>query len=321
MKTSAAPFAFLLFVLFTASTVADPEIAVAIRYLRAEGVSHAQLYLFREDGKLLRQLTEEKSGQVMNPVFAPDGRTIVFKITKGNATEYWSVEPKGGHLGKLKAAPDWYIAAKNSPYFTDVANANAQAVDNTEGNFTTPDGTQKLELLSPADDPDSNYFLPGHGKHYLLHDLKTTEQLELGKVDGFLGLCQLLHRNGKTDDVFLIEPSLRVAFFGLHLNSTEGDTIFALDLVTPRLVRLSTNWATPVPLPGEAAFLTLSEPRYVPIPGSEKTANSSCIERWDSKWNKVHYGRDTASVCYGASMYRPGKAPAVVTITNPDSGI
>src|SRR5207249_12288276 len=38
--------------------------------------------------------------------------------------------------------------------------------------------------------------------------------------------------------------------------------------------------ATPIPLPGEAAFLTLTENRYVGIPGSTKTANCSYVERW-----------------------------------------
>ncbi len=33
------------------------EIVIAIRYLQAEGTSHPHLYLYREDGKLLRQLT------------------------------------------------------------------------------------------------------------------------------------------------------------------------------------------------------------------------------------------------------------------------
>lgn len=42
---------------------APREIVVAIRYLQAEGTSHAHLYLYREDGKLLRQLTSDNTGQ------------------------------------------------------------------------------------------------------------------------------------------------------------------------------------------------------------------------------------------------------------------
>jgi hypothetical protein len=57
---------------------AASEIVVAIRYLQAQGESHAHLFLYREDGTLLRQLTKEDSGQDLDPIFAPDGETIVF---------------------------------------------------------------------------------------------------------------------------------------------------------------------------------------------------------------------------------------------------
>jgi hypothetical protein len=99
------------------------------------------------------------------------------------------------------------------------------------------------------------------------------------------------------------------------LNSTDGDTVFALDVSAPRFVRLSPNWATPIPLRGVAAFLTFTENRYVPIPGSNKTANCSYIERWDDKLNKIRYARvKSAVLCYGMSMYRPGLTPAVITL-------
>src|SRR5437667_8368765 len=112
-----------------------------------------------------------------------------------------------------------------------------------------------------------------------------------------------------------MEGLLRVSFFGVHFNSTDGDTSFALDLNGPRFVRLSPNWAAPIPLPGEAAFLTLTENRYVPIPGSTKTANCSYIERWDDKLNHIRYAREkSAALRYGMSMYRPGKDPRVITL-------
>jgi hypothetical protein len=108
---------------------------------------------------------------------------------------------------------------------------------------------------------------------------------------------------------------LRVAFFGLHLNSTDGDTCFALDLNGPRFVRLSPNWAAPVPLPGQSAFLTLTENRYLPLPGTTKTANCSYIERWDAELAKIRYARPKSpAICYGASIYRSDHKPPVVTI-------
>src|ERR1044071_10479342 len=105
--------------ILTTQALADAEIVIAIRYLQAERTSHAHLYLYRDDGKLLRQLTNDNSGQDSAPIFAADGSMIVFTREKSNnARECWSVDPLGKTLKKLETAPDWYTSAKSSPYFT-----------------------------------------------------------------------------------------------------------------------------------------------------------------------------------------------------------
>jgi hypothetical protein len=58
------------------TTRGDSEIVIAIRYPQAKGTSHSHLYLYREDGKLLRQLTHDDSGQDVDPIFAPAVITI-----------------------------------------------------------------------------------------------------------------------------------------------------------------------------------------------------------------------------------------------------
>ena len=305
------------------------EIVIAIRYLQAEGTSHSHLYLYREDGKLLRQLTNDDSGQDSGPIFAPDGNMIVFTREKSNnAREFWSVDPLGKALKKLETAPDWYTSAKSSPYFTNVepeesaspnpaasAEESASPTATPMPTYKSPDGSVELILREDPNDEDDQVDGPGHGKHYVLRDLKTGVETEFGKIPGFYGAFGLLHDNRDKDQHFLFDGSLRLAFFDLHLNSTDGDTVFALDLTGPRLVRLSPNWVSPIPLPGDAAFLTLTENRYVPIPGSKKTANCSYMEHWDEKLNEIRYAREkSAARCYGASMYRPGKNPGVITL-------
>src|SRR5207248_7649085 len=107
-------------VLFAANFLAAAEICVAIRYLQAEGVSHSHLYLYRDDGKFLRQLTNDTSGQDVDPSFAPDGESIVFTRERAKSPlEFWSVNPLGGGTQKFEVAPDWYEKAKTSPYFTN----------------------------------------------------------------------------------------------------------------------------------------------------------------------------------------------------------
>ena len=307
---------------------AASEIVVAIRYLQSEGMSHSHLYLYRDDGKFLRQLTSDNSGQDVDPVFAPDGETIAFTREKeGAPLEFWMAHPLGGPAGKLEAAPDWYEKSKTSPYFT---NRDSNPADSAPSPSTSPagagmmgerktckapDGSVELILREDPSDPDDQANGERHGKHYVLRYLKTGIQADFGALPGFFGVYEILHERQNADRQFLFDGLLRVAFFSLHLNSTDGDTTFALDLNGPRFVRLSRNWAAPVPLPGEPNFLALTENRYVPISGTSKTANCSYIEHWDAQLQNVRYAKaKAAAIFYGASMYRSDKTPNVITV-------
>ena len=299
---------------------AASEIVVAIRYLQAQGESHAHLFLYREDGTLLRQLTKDDSGQDLDPIFAPDGETIVFtREISENKFQFWSVAPSGGALKRLETAPEWYSAAKSSPYFAwpeqgSGDDESAPPFGERSPHFRAPDGSVELILREVKGDEDDSINGPEHGRHYLLRDLKSGKDVEFAKLPGFEGAVEQLQLKGR-EDRFLLEPPLRLAFFGVHLNSTDGDTNYALDLTNRRFVRLSPNWAAPVPLPGEPGFLAMDYVRYVPISGSKKTANCSYLERWDASLKKVRFAREgTAAICYGASIYRPGKTPVTITV-------
>jgi hypothetical protein len=295
---------------------APAELAVAIRYLKAEGVSHSHVYLYREDGKLLRQLTKDDSGQDRDPFFSPDGQTIVFTREVKETREFWSVEPLGKNLRKLDTVPEWYAKAPNAPHFRyPDFEEEKEGVVKPEPKFTSPDGATELILRTVKGDEEDEYNGPGHGKHFLLRDVKSGTQWEMGKLPGFVGLVDLLELSSDPKVRFFMHPPQRIAFFGLHLNSTDGDTVFAVDLNARRIVNLSPNWAAAFPLPGEPAFLTFASVRYVPIPNSKKTANCSYLERWDAELKKVRYAAErSAAILYGASMYRPGREPATIHI-------
>jgi len=344
---------------------------VAIRYLQAKGTSHSRLYLYREDGKLLRQLTNDNSGQDSDPIFARDGETIVFTREKPNDTrEFWSIDPRGTKLKKLDAAPDWYSTAKSSPYFTsdveeeppsssptppqeESASPGAASESTEQGqhqSVTALDAVADAQDRPPAtikapDGLGEIFWRKGEDKEDLLdwvmwfRDLKSGQESKIGKLPGFPSFKPLQIRGNK-DPQFLFEGPLRLTFFSCHLDSTNGTTVEAFDFSKRKLIRLSPNYATPIPLPGEAAFLTLTENRYVKIPGTSKTANCSYVERWGANikercYNEaefpyyeaqhpycggepeVRYARKgSGAICYGASMYRPGKSPPVITIRN-----
>jgi hypothetical protein len=319
IRTIAITIAFL----FAAATAdADSEIVVAIRYLQAQGESHAHLFLYREDGTLLRQLTKEQRGQDLDPMFAPDGETIVFtrEITE-NKFEYWSVEPKGAGLKRLDAQPQWYADTKTSPFFGwpemegSGDDESAPAFGGRTQKFRAPDGSVELVLKELKGDEGDSINGPEHGKHYVLRDLKSKKSMEFPKIPGFEGAVEQLILQGSKDTRFLFDGPLRLAFFGVHLNSTDSDTDYALDLTNRRFVRLSPNWAAPFPLAGDGAFLSMTYNRYVPIPGTAKTANCSYLERWDASLKKIRFAREgTAAVCYGASMFRAGKTPATINL-------
>ena len=100
----------------------DSEIVVAIRYLQAKGTSHSHLYLYREDGKLLRQLTNDNSGQDSDPIFASDGETIVFTREKPNdVREFWSIDPRGTKLKKLDCCARLVLGSEKTRQLLRVA--------------------------------------------------------------------------------------------------------------------------------------------------------------------------------------------------------
>ena len=347
--------------IFVPVAFGDSEIVVAIRYLQAAGTSHSHLYLYREDGKLLRQLTDDNTGQDVDPIFSPDGESIVFTREKTNEQrEVWGIEPHGTNLKRFDNAPEWYKSAKDSPYFTTpdeqegesgppspapsaegspspspspeiqrtqystgtALDASSSAEDKPPATIDAPDGSGEIFWRKGKDEKDPLDWV------MWFRDSKSGHETEIGQLPGFPSFDPLQVPVGK-DRQFLFDGPLRVIFFSSHLNSTDGDTVVAFDFNKQKLVKLSPNWATPIPLPGEAAFLTVTDNRYIEIPGSSKTANCSYIERWSADLHEkcsenesicdgqpdVRYARKgSAAICYGASMYRPGRNPAIITM-------
>jgi hypothetical protein len=183
-----------------------------------------------------------------------------------------------------------------------------------EPEYTTPDGVQRLIQIDSENGDDC-------GKTFAVQNVRTGKSANLENTPkDFESPLGVMTSREQARRIFLTTSALRVVFVWNHLNSTDGETTHALDLNTLRFVRLSPNWAAPFPLPGEPAFLTYTEDRYRLIPGSDKRANSSYIDHWDAKLERIRYGGDVPAVCYGAAMYRPDQKPARITIFCKDVG-
>ncbi len=263
------------------------ELVIASRYLQPNGTSHSHLYLYREDGRLLRQLTTDDSGQDSDPIFASSGETIVFTREKpNNMREFWSVDPLGKRLKRLATAPDWYSGAKSSPAFTRGGEedspqpdptaeskeaawpaATAGSAEQDQHQSTTAldavaNGTNRSPETVKAPDNAGEIFWrkgkEGGGPEDELNwimwfrDSKSGQETEIGRLRGFPSFDPL-QVPGSKDGPFLFEGPLRLIFFSTHLDSTAGDTVEAFDFNTRKLIQLSPNWATPIPLPEEAA--------------------------------------------------------------------
>ena len=181
----------LLFSAFAISGVqakAASEIVIAIRYLQAEGTSHAHLYLYREDGKLLRQLTKDNSGQDSSPIFSSDGGTIVFTREKSDAVnEIWSIEPRGANLKKLDAAPDWYFLAKESAYFTNIEPEKKASAAAT---------TSPTESASPSPTPAPTYKSPDGSVELILQENPSDEEDQMNGSRSWKTLRPARFENG-----------------------------------------------------------------------------------------------------------------------------
>jgi len=321
-----------VFALTAAVSRGDSEIVIAIRYLQPKGTSHSHLYLYREDGKLLRQLTNDNSGQDVDPIFAPDGETIVLTREKPNDTrEFWSIDPRGTKLKKLDAAPDWYSAAKSSPYFTRGGEEEAPSSSPTppQEEFASPgaasESTQQgqhqnataLDAVADAKDrppetikaPDAAgeiFWRKGEDKEDPLdwvmwfRDSKSGHETQIGKLPGFPSFEPLEIRGNKDGQRSRRGPS---DVDGQRESVGEGER------------------ANQFLFEGYLRFHGVSSDEVV-----EGFTRDQYEEQLRENKEKGHgcYGepqarcahKNSAAIRYGVSMYRPGKTPAVITFRN-----
>jgi Tol biopolymer transport system component len=94
-----------ILLIFTLRVQAD--VVVSLRYFKTEGTSHYHLYLYRDDGKMVRQLTTPEEAHDTNPIFSVDGSEIAFTRESKGSRRIMSIRPDGSALHSSAKAPAW----------------------------------------------------------------------------------------------------------------------------------------------------------------------------------------------------------------------
>jgi len=332
-----------------ASAAGEEMVVVAMRYLIKEGTSHAHLYLYGRDGKLIRQLTKAEVGQDADPVFSPDGKSVLYGRTEGERNEWRLVSIDGKSDRVVKTPPSWQEAQSHPASLFGVPEAGTETpaitakagkipfpMKDGKGALTLKDDPARREPGDPEWFPKMGWFRGGSEEAEVSiaafpvlrpqraqgEKLFWTGPLPAGVVPSELGVepqpespevlpeSVLLTRNSP----FLECAPLSVAFFSQHLGSTDGSRLMAADLRTRKLFDLTPNGGALVILEGRPEFACVCNQRYLPL-GDGRTVNCSYLDLWDSReegLRRTRFAEAGTGKFYGASIRVVGKGGAVV---------
>lgn len=298
-----------LMVLFLCVTLqAHADLVVSLRYFMTEDTSHHHLYLYRDDGKVVRQLTSPEDAHDTSPIFSTDGSTIVFTREAKGGSKIMSIQPDGGTLRTLSQAPAWYVPSGKIDAYGSAQDgklvspwkvrANEQAV-------TVPGGKIEVALRNEDrfKDPDSGVTTNAFKALTIRNTADKDETRVPTLTDTEGNFCYLVFYKNSP---FLLRDGLRVLLYEHHLNSTDGDELGALDLDRKKAVSLSANPAIAIPHGTRSGFFCVSQDRYQPLPGTTKSVNCIYLDWWDAELKRTRFAK-AASLFGGASVRVKGQ--------------
>jgi hypothetical protein len=283
------------------------DVAISLRYLRPKGKSHAAIFLFTGEGKLVRQLTEPNDSQDVNPAFAPDGKSLIFTSENDKTQKRVLVSLKlaDKSVQVLKGEPPaWYKERVIAKPFEDDHNAPVPAkADASDPNtFPTADGAYTI-VLKPRK-PAPGETVDEFDKDGFLKIGKKAELIPFTKMPGFMSFW-MLHTADGSPYPPITQP--RIALLdGVH-NSTDGTQFYALDLAARRIVQLSPNGGEVYPWPGHPGFFADSASRYEEL-GDGRTVNCNYLDLYDAKLRRTRFGHSLGRF-HGGSILVPGEKP------------
>jgi hypothetical protein len=292
-----------LFVLPLTALPARADLAVSIRYFKTEGTSHYHLYLYRDGGKVVRQLTSPENAHDINPIFSPDGSEIAFTREEKAGSKVMTIKPDGSGLRAFSAAPQWYQIPVKIDAYAQVGGGDNDALwQQRKGEFVIPIPDGKSELvLKDAD----NLKIKEPSYEAICFDALTVRDSAGAKetrvaVTGDLpeNYCDLSRWH---DSPFLLRNNLRVVFYWQWLGSTDGNRLGVLDLNKRNALFISENPAIAIPHGARDGFFCVTQHRYQPLPGTTKTVNCLYLEWRDADLKRTRFAK-AISLFGGASI-------------------
>jgi hypothetical protein len=298
-------FALLSF-LVALSTAVRADVALSIRYFKTEGTSHYHLYLYGDDGRVIRQLTAPEDAQDTAPMFSMDGSMIYFTREQHGRKQIFSLRPNGTQLHAVEEAPAGYPPrVADQAYEAGGDNDSLWQVRGKDLFLTTPDGKQEVILNGDDNFKHSDPSFEANAfKALTIRDPATGQEKHIPTGgDEEQNYCDLATR---AKSPFLILPGLRLAFYWQWQGSTDGPRLGALDLTNQRTVFLSQNPAIAIPHGTRTGFFCVCQDRYQPLGKTTHTVNCLYLDWWDGNLQRTRFAGEI-SLFGGASVRFQGQ--------------
>jgi hypothetical protein len=283
------------------------DLVVSLRYFKTEGTSHYHLYLYRDDGKVARQLTAPEDAHDTNPIFSRDGSEIAFTREVKGGSKIMSIHPDGSAMRALAQVPAWYHPTESSDAYELSGGGDNDSLwksGNGELSIAAPDGKTELVLKNADNLKIQESFDAISFRALTIRDTaggKETRVLVTGDIPD--NYCDFAMRQKSP---FLLCDNLRVVFYWQWLGSTDGSRLGVLDLDKQKAIFLSANPAMAIPHGTRAGFFCVSHERYQPLPGTKKTVNCLYLDWWDAGLKRTRFAK-AISLFGGASVRVKGQ--------------
>jgi hypothetical protein len=278
----------------------DPCVVISMRQYLIEGSSRIHLYLYGMDGVFKKALTNDPGFNDLNPVFDYEGKAILFtreatdKAHETQAGQY-IVDIASATLRRYNPKEDFFTRSYPDMFESAFApgsigwvNIDASAYHSPDGQFTLTAKPNPKPVAYAQPDYPGNIWSLQQGDKPAFAVAGLPGFIPAAEIDGyesfFIG-------NGSP---YITAPGMALVFLRHHLDSTDGEEIWGLDL--------------PPSVPG---VYVVSNALYQPLGKTGKTVNCSYLEWWDAHLKETRFGPDL-SVCDSAAIYAGENANVVI---------